>query len=227
MGAGEAKRYSARAPSWLTDQGTPVRSRVAATPAVNASHKETMRANAEGVSTDERVARIAATDRALPARVPPTPPTSTRSADGSDDAAAATLGRDAVGPAGDPAADALADHEDVGGQVPQGGGAARPGREGVRLVDHQQGAVLRGQGAQAREETVRGKHDPDVGQRRLGEDRRDVAVRELLLDGGQVVELADPGGLRRGRRAARRGRVVRPPRPSGPGTAKASSTEPW
>ena len=34
VGAGRAKRYSARAPSWLIDQGTSSSSRVACTPAV-------------------------------------------------------------------------------------------------------------------------------------------------------------------------------------------------
>jgi hypothetical protein len=39
-----------------------------------------MCSNAVGVSTSPSVARIAAVDRALPANVPPTPPTSTMSA---------------------------------------------------------------------------------------------------------------------------------------------------
>ena len=79
-GAGRAKRYSARAPSWLIDHGTSSSSSIACTPSVNAVASSVMCANASAVSTSPRVARIAAVDSALPASVPPTPPTSMMSA---------------------------------------------------------------------------------------------------------------------------------------------------
>jgi hypothetical protein len=49
---------------------------VSRTPAVNRSWSAVMRVNASSVSTDASVARAAARDSALPASVPPTPPTS-------------------------------------------------------------------------------------------------------------------------------------------------------
>ncbi len=101
---------------------------------------------------------------------------------------------DAVGAAGHAAADALADDEHVRPQAPQLCGAAGAGREGVRLVDDQQGAVRGGQPAKPVQEPGLRPHDPDVGERRLGQDRRDVAVGELLLDARQVVELRHPRG---------------------------------
>ncbi len=55
------------------------------------------------------------------------------------------------------------------------------------LVDHEQGAVPRGQLAQPAHEAVLGQDDADVRQRRLGEHRGDVAVAQLLLDARQVV----------------------------------------
>ncbi len=60
------------------------------TPASNRVASAFIRSNASAVSTCSSVARIAATDRALPARVPPIPPTSTRSASGCAATAAAT-----------------------------------------------------------------------------------------------------------------------------------------
>ena len=50
---------------------------------MNRSAIAVMCANASGVSTDDSVARIAATESALPASVPPTPPVSTMSAESS------------------------------------------------------------------------------------------------------------------------------------------------
>ena len=70
------KRYSARAPSSTTHHGSSWRSIVARTPALKRSCSAVMRANAGAVSTSASVARAAASDSALPASVPPTPPTS-------------------------------------------------------------------------------------------------------------------------------------------------------
>ena len=72
-----------------------------------------------------------------------------------------------------------------------------------------------------------GQHDPDVGQGRLEQDGRDVAVGERGLEAVDVVELDDAGRLGdvdlRPDRAADRhdGRRRRP------SIAIASSTEPW
>ena len=48
----------------------------ASTPSAQRSPSGSIRANASSVSTSVSVARIAASDSALPARVPPMPPTS-------------------------------------------------------------------------------------------------------------------------------------------------------
>ena len=70
------KRYSARAPSATIAQGSPWRSIVASTPATKRSRSAIMRSNAASVSTSPSVARAAASESALPASVPPTPPVS-------------------------------------------------------------------------------------------------------------------------------------------------------
>ncbi len=76
------------------------------------------------------------------------------------------------------------------------GHAAGSGREGVGLVDDEQGAVRPGDLADRVEVARVRQDDPDVGQRRLHEDRGDVAVGELLLQALDVVELGDPAGHR-------------------------------
>ena len=68
--------YSARQPSRVTCHGSPAASMPACTPSVQRTACAVIVSNAAGVSTSVRVARTAAMDRALPASVPPTPPTS-------------------------------------------------------------------------------------------------------------------------------------------------------
>ncbi len=68
--------YSARQPSRVIDHGSPRSAIVAATPDSKRSPSAIMRSNASSVSTSESVARTAASESALPASVPPTPPTS-------------------------------------------------------------------------------------------------------------------------------------------------------
>jgi hypothetical protein len=57
-------------------QGTEWRSSVASTPATKRSRSCDISAKAESVSTPPSVAQVAASDSALPASVPPTPPVS-------------------------------------------------------------------------------------------------------------------------------------------------------
>ena len=104
--------------------------------------------NATSVSTSARVARIAARDSALPARVPPTPPTSTMSAppvSASRVTAAAMSARQPVRAARYAAADATCRSRRCPAEAVPRGHAAGAGRDRVRLVDHQQRAVLRRQ----------------------------------------------------------------------------------
>lgn len=79
LGAGFTKRYSALAPSWLIDQGISYLVSRLWTYFVNFVQSFIIRSKASSVNTVSRVVRIAAIERALPAKVPPIPPTSTRS----------------------------------------------------------------------------------------------------------------------------------------------------
>ena len=73
-GGSGAKRSSARAPSWTIDHGTPRAAITSRTPATKRSQSAIIRSKASSVRTCSSVARAAASDSALPARVPPTPP---------------------------------------------------------------------------------------------------------------------------------------------------------
>ena len=64
------------------------------------------------------------------------------------------------------------------------------------LVDDQERAGPPGDLADRLVITGLGEHDPDVGQRRLEQHRRDVAVGEGGFETGDVVELDDTGRLR-------------------------------
>ena len=75
-GGSGVKRYSQRAPSETIVQGTRCSAIAASTPSTKRSRSAIMRSNAESVSTSPSVARVAASERALPASVPPTPPVS-------------------------------------------------------------------------------------------------------------------------------------------------------
>ena len=100
-----------------------------------------------------------------------------------------------VGRRRDPATDRLADDDDVRVEAPGAGRAARPGADGVGLVDDEERARPPGDLADRVVVAGLGQDDPDVGQRRLEQDRRDVAVGEGRLEPGDVVELDDPGRL--------------------------------
>eukprot|EP01139_Manchomonas_bermudensis_P014864 Amastigsp_a509040_483.p4 type:complete len:111 gc:universal Amastigsp_a509040_483:309-641(+) len=80
FGATGTKRYSARAPSWVMHHGTLYLAKMASTERVSSVASWTMCSKALSVKTFSRTARAAAIESALPARVPPMPPTSTRSA---------------------------------------------------------------------------------------------------------------------------------------------------
>ena len=73
-----------------------------------------MRSNASSVSTSPSVARIAASESAFAASVPPIPPTSTSSSSIATGEARGHLLREAVRGSGDAAGDRLADGDDVG-----------------------------------------------------------------------------------------------------------------
>ena len=107
------------------------------------------------------------------------------------------LGRDAERRSGHPAADRLADRDDVRLEVPRPGAAAGAGAQRVRLVDREQRARSAGQLAERVVEPVLGEDDPDVRQRGLGEDAGDVLGSKRFLEPVEVVELHD---LRRQRR---------------------------
>ena len=68
--------YSARQPSRVIDHGSSCSAIVRSTADSKRSPSAIMRSNASSVSTSPSVARTAASESALPARVPPTPPTS-------------------------------------------------------------------------------------------------------------------------------------------------------
>ena len=112
------------------------------------------------------------------------------------------LGGEAVGRGGHAAGERLADRQQVGLEAVRGGVAAGPRGDRVRLVDDQQRAGGAGRGAQRVVVAGLGQHDADVGQRRLGEHARDVAVGELALERLDVVELDDARRLRRRHRRA-------------------------
>ena len=147
------------------------------------------------VSTSPSVARIAAVDRTLPASVPPTPPTSTRSASACARICAATASVMPYAPDGMPPPMLLPMTKMSGCEVPQGRAAARARRDRVRLVDEQQRAVLRAELAHCVEEARLGQHDADVGQRGLHDEHRDVTMCEACLDRRDVVELGDASRL--------------------------------
>ena len=68
----------------------------------------------------------------------------------------------------------------------------RAGDQSVGLVDHQQGARVLGELAQTSMESLVGKDDPGVGDRRLGKNARDVLPCELPLQCVQIVVRHDP-----------------------------------
>ena len=186
--------YSARAPSWLIDHGSPYRSMTPWTPAVKRVASSIIPTKASSVRTCSSVARVAATDRALPASVPPTPPVSMRSMPSWASDPVRELVAHAVRTRRDARRDRLPDRDDVRLEAPGQGAAARPGREGVGLVVDQERAVAPGQLADPLEVARVRQHDPDVGERRLHEHGRHVAVGQLALEPLEVVVLGDPRG---------------------------------
>ena len=179
-------------------------------------------ARSSSVRTSVSVARIAAVDSALPASVPPTPPTSTSSSGMPRPSARQLLG-ERIGARRDPAADRLADREDVRLQAVGRRVAARAGADGVGLVDDQQRAVPRvssrqRRGSQGREARCRRWSG------RLEQHDGDVAVGELAVEASMslisttsVVSAGAPArrGCRGGDDAALSVQ------------ANVSSTEPW
>ena len=186
-----------------------------------------MRAKAASVRTSPSVARTAASDSGLPASVPPMPPTSESSTVTVARTRAATACGHAVGADRHPAADGLADDQEVGLEAVGRGEAAGTGTEGVRLVDEQQRAGLARQPTHGVVVAGLGQHDADVRQGRLDEDDGNVAGGQGTLERLDVVERHDLGRQRRVDRPGRCCRGVISTRPSGVSQAKVSSTEPW
>ncbi len=79
LGAGFVKRYSARAPNWLIDHGISYLLSNYWHYFVNLVQSLIILSNAFYVSTCYKVVLIDAIERAFPAKVPPIPPTSTKS----------------------------------------------------------------------------------------------------------------------------------------------------
>ena len=77
----------------------------------------------------------------------------------------------------------------MGIEAPGRRAAAGAGRQGVGLVDHEEGSGRIAQGPQAVEEPRVRQHDADVGQRRLGQHGGDLPGGQRPLYSGEVVEL--------------------------------------
>ena len=112
------------------------------------------------------------------------------------------VGGEPVGRRGDPAPDRLPNGEQVRFEPVHRRVPAGACTERVRLVDDQQGLRTARQLAQHLVEARLGMDDPDVRQDRLGEDARDVAVRQFPLERIDVVPLDDSRRLVQGHRRA-------------------------
>ena len=153
------------------------------------------------MSTSARVARAAASDRALPASVPPTPPTSTRSAP-----SASTLGGQSIGHRGRQAVRAdrhaagerLAEGDEVGPQAP-GLGAARRGRP--RACGSRRSAAAcpcgRTRSRSPSRKPGSGRTMPMLVRAGSVMTHGDLLVGQGRLHGREVVPLDGPGGGRR------------------------------
>ena len=84
-----------------------------------------------------------------------------------------------------------------GSNPPLAGDAARAGADRVGLVVDEDRPVAARELAHALEVAGVGQHDPDVRQRRLDEQRRDLPVRERAVERLEVVERHDARGQRR------------------------------
>ena len=140
-----------------------------------------MRSKASLVRTLVSVARMAASERALPASVPPMPPVSQSSRLVAFENHVGDFLRETVGRAGNSAADRLAEDEEIRVEIFGAGVAAGTGADGVRFVDDEQRAVLAREFSQCLMVAGIGMHDADVGQGRLGEHAGDVAMGQRLF----------------------------------------------
>ena len=138
---------------------------------------------------------MAASESALPARVPPIPPTSQSSRWMRAEMRWATSSVHAVGGAGDAAADGFAEDEHIGIEIPFAGAAAGAGADGVRFVGDEKRAVAAREFAGGGPVAVVGENDADVGHGGLGEDAGDVVMLERVFESGEIVELDDARGF--------------------------------
>ena len=102
---------------------------------------------------------------------------------------------DAVGRAGNAAADGLAEDENIGLKIPLSGAAAGTGANGVGFIGDEKSAIAAGEFACGGPVALGGKDDADVGHGGLGEDASDVVMLESVFEGLQVVELDDASGF--------------------------------
>ena len=97
----------------------------------------------------------------------------------------------AVDRARDPAGHRLAEREEVGLEPVRARIPTRTRADGVRLVDDEQCAGPAGEFPERRVEARLGMHDPDVGERRLGQHARHIAMAQRGFQRRQIVELDD------------------------------------
>src|SRR4029077_12963546 len=94
---------------------------------------------------------------------------------------------DAVGGAGNAAADGLAENENVGLQIPFTSAAAGAGADGVGFVGDEQRAVAAREIARGGPVAVVGEDDADVGHGGFGEDAGDVVMLESVFERVEIV----------------------------------------
>ena len=105
--------------------------------------------------------------------------------------------REAVGGAGNAGSDRLAENNYIRLQVLGAGVASRPGADGMRLVDDQQGFVFSREFAKSFVVSRLGMHDAHVRHCGLGQHAGNISSGERLLKSRDVVELDYCRGYRR------------------------------
>ena len=200
--------------------GSPWRSTDSRIPPASDAPRRWVCAYASGTRISVITARAAAIASGLPKIVPPVATRFDRSPSGPlrwSRCSAIAVGR-APRPEREAARDRLADDEEVGIEAPLRRQPARTEDLGVGLVDREQRAGLAGQAPELGVEAVVGEQQADVvGDRRLGQDDRDVAPFEGTRQRRRVVERDEDRAddrVARGSRAPRR--RPRPPRRARP-----------
>ncbi len=155
-----------------------------------------MRSKASLVRTLVSVARMAASERALPASVPPMPPTSQFSSSCSSADAVGDFLRKSVSRAGNACADRLAEYDHVGLEILGARVAAGAGADGMGFVDDQKRSVLARDFAKGLMVSGLGMDDADISHRGLRQNAGDIIGMKCGFERIHVVELDDLGGDR-------------------------------